>query len=84
MSRMALRAWLVDDYEGVSPAKLAKAASDYQKGLPLHLPARAVVAPRVEFVSVAAHGSRYAMIVRAEVTVAGLLPMAAPFATCTW
>jgi hypothetical protein len=69
--REALRAWLVDDYEGWSPGKLAQAASDYQPGLPLNLPARPAVAPRVEFVALAAHGSRYAMIVQAEVTVDG-------------
>ena len=66
-----LRAWLVNDYEGRGPAALARMVSDYRAGLPVHSPAPPTVAPRVEFVSLSAHGSRDAMVVRSEVTVDG-------------
>ena len=67
----ALRTWLVKDYTGRGPKALAKRVADYRAGLPqqpLDLPA---VEPNVEFVSVSAHGSRDAMIVRTEISVDG-------------
>lgn len=72
--RDAIHSWLVDDYEGVGTKALVKIASDYQAGLPINLPERPAVPPQVEFVSLAAHGSRDAMIVRVEVSVNGAMP----------
>jgi hypothetical protein len=72
--REAVRTWLVNDYEGRGPKALAQMASDYRAGLPVHAPERPAVAPQVEFVSLAAHGLRDAMVVRAEVMVDGGSP----------
>jgi len=69
--RETLRTWLVKDYEGRGPAALAQMVRDYRAGLPVHSPAPPAVAPQVEFVSLGAHGSRDAMVVRSEVTVDG-------------
>lgn len=72
--RETLRVWLVNDYEGRGPAALARMASDYRAGLPVHSPTPPAVAPHVELVSLSAHGSRDAMVVRSEVTVDGAPP----------
>lgn len=72
--REAVRTWLVDEYEGRGTKALIQMASDYQAGLPLHIPEQPAVPPQVEFVSVAAHGSRDAMIVRVEASVNGAPP----------
>jgi hypothetical protein len=72
--QQALRTWLVKDYTGRGPKDLAKRVADYRAGLPqqsLDLPA---VEPNVEFVSVSAHGSRDAMVVRTEISVDGGQP----------
>jgi len=69
--RETLRAWLVNDYEGRGPKALAKRVADYRAGLPDRPPELPSVAPRVDFVSVSAHGSRDAMVVRSEVMVDG-------------
>lgn len=72
--RAALREWLVKDYTGRGPKALAKRVADYRAGLPdqpLILPAEE---PHVELVSVSAHGSRDAMIVRTEISVDGGSP----------
>jgi len=69
--RGALREWLVKDYTGRGPKALAKRVADYRAGLPdqpLKVPA---VEPHVDFVSLSAHGSRDAMIVRTEISVDG-------------
>ena len=69
--REAVRQWLVKDYEGLGPRALAKRVADYRAGLapaPVSVPASE---PRVEFVSLAAHGWRDAMVVRSEVTLDG-------------
>ena len=72
--RDAIRAWLVDEYEGRGMKALVKMANDYQAGMPLHIPERPAVAPDVNLVSVAAHGSPGSMIARVEVTVDGAGP----------
>lgn len=69
--REALRSWLVKDYEGLGPSALAQRVADYRAGLPDRTPPLPTVAPRVEFVSVSAHGLRDAMVVRTEVSVDG-------------
>jgi hypothetical protein len=69
--RETIRTWLVNDYVGWGPRALRQVASDYQAGLPVNLPKRPAVEPKVEFVSLQAHGWRNAMVVRAEVTVDG-------------
>ena len=69
--RAALRAWLVKDYTGRGPKALAQRVADYRAGLPdrpLDIPAQE---PKVEFVSLSAHGSPSDMIARAEVSVDG-------------
>jgi hypothetical protein len=69
--REALRAWLVKDYTGRGPKAVAKIVADYRAGLPvqpLDVPAEM---PKVEFVSLSAHGWRDAMVVRSEVSVDG-------------
>lgn len=70
----AVRAWLVKDYEGRGPKALAQMAADYRAGLPVQAPDPLVEEPQVEFVSLSAHGSRDAMIVRAKVQVNGGTP----------
>jgi hypothetical protein len=72
--RETVRTWLVNDYEGRGPKALARVVSDYRAGLPVDLPNRPAVEPKVEFVSLQAHGWRDAMVVRAEVTVDGGRP----------
>jgi hypothetical protein len=69
--RETVRAWFVQDYEGRGPKAMAQMVSDYRAGLPVHAPEPPVVPPKVEFVLLAAHGSRDVMVVRAEVTVDG-------------
>ena len=69
--RDALRSWLIKDYEGRGPRALAQRVADYRAGLPDRTPPLPAVAPNVEFASVAAHGSRDAMVVRTEVSVDG-------------
>ena len=69
--REAIRSWLVRDYEGRGPKALAQMTADYRAGLPVRAPDPPVEEPQVEFVSLSAHGSRDAMIVRAEVQVNG-------------
>jgi hypothetical protein len=67
--RQALRAWLVKDYTGRGPKAVAQRVADYRAGLPvqpLDLPAEM---PKVEFVSLSAHGWRDAMVVRSEISV---------------
>jgi hypothetical protein len=69
--QQALRSWLVKDYTGRGPKALAKRVADYRAGLPdrpLELPAEM---PHVDFVSLSAHGSRDAMVVRTEISVDG-------------
>jgi hypothetical protein len=69
--RAALREWIVKDYTGRGPKALAKRVADYRAGLPdepLEVPE---VLPNVDFVSLSAHGSRDAMIVRTEISVDG-------------
>jgi hypothetical protein len=69
--REALRSWLVKDYTGRGPRALARRAADYRAGLsdrPMPVPAEE---PKVEFVSLSAHGSPSDMIARAEVSVDG-------------
>jgi hypothetical protein len=70
-ARDTLRDWLVKDYTGRGPRALAQRVADYRAGLPvqpLDLPAEM---PKVEFVSLAAHGWRDNMIVRTEISVDG-------------
>jgi hypothetical protein len=68
--RDTLRKWLVDDYEGRGAAALKQRVADYRAGLPDRPPvAPPTVEPQVEFISLAAHGWRDAMVVRSEVTV---------------
>ena len=69
--REALRHWLVKDYEGRGPAALAQRVANYRAGLPDLPEPPAAVEPRVEFVSLSAHGLRDAMVVRSEVSVDG-------------
>jgi pyridoxine/pyridoxamine 5'-phosphate oxidase len=69
--REAVRTWLVKDYTGRGVKALAQRVADYRAGLPdrpLEVPA---VEPKVEFVSLLAHGSPSDMIARAEVSVDG-------------
>jgi hypothetical protein len=69
--REALRSCLVKDYTGSGPRALARCAADYRAGLldrPMSVPAEE---PKVEFVSLSAHGSPGDMIARAEVSVDG-------------
>ena len=69
--QQALRTWLVKDYTGRGPKALAKRVADYRAGLPaqpLDLPE---VEPHVDFVSISAHGSPDAMVVRTEISVDG-------------
>jgi hypothetical protein len=69
--REALRTWLVKDYTGRGPKDLARRVADYQAGLPDRPPDVPTVLPRVEFVSLSAHGTRDAMIVRCEISADG-------------
>jgi hypothetical protein len=72
--REALRSWLVKDYTGRGPKDLARRVADYRAGLPvqpLDVPAQE---PKVEFVSLSAHGWRDAMVVRSEISVDGGTP----------
>jgi hypothetical protein len=69
--REALRTWLVKDYTGKGPKDLARRAADYRAGLPDRPPDVPTVLPRVEFVSLSAHGMRDAMIVRCEISADG-------------
>jgi hypothetical protein len=71
--RAAVRDWLVKDYEGLGPAALAKMVADYRAGVK-DLSQPPATPPNVELISVAAHGWKDAMIVRAEVTVDGAPP----------
>jgi hypothetical protein len=69
--REALRTWLVKDYTGRGPKALAQRVADYRAGLPdrpMPVPAEE---PKVEFVSLSAHGWRDAMVVRSEISVDG-------------
>lgn len=70
----ALREWLVKDYTGRGPKALAKRAADYLAGMPDQPFEAPAVQPHVEFVSLSAHGSRDAMIVRTEISVDGGQP----------
>jgi hypothetical protein len=67
----ALRTWLVKDYTGRGPQALAKRVADYRAGLPDQPSDAPAVEPHVDFASLSAHGSRDAMIVRAEISVDG-------------
>jgi hypothetical protein len=69
--REALRAWLVKDYTGRGVKDLARRVADYRAGLPDRPVAVPAVEPRVEFVSLSAHGWRDAMVVRSEISVDG-------------
>jgi hypothetical protein len=69
--RAALRDWLVKDYTGRGPKALAQRVAEYRAGQavqPLDIPAEI---PKVEFVSLSAHGWRTAMVVRSEISVDG-------------
>lgn len=72
--RETVRTWLVKDYEGLGPKALAKMASDYRAGLPVHASDPPAQVPQVDLLSLRAHGSRDAMVVRAEVAVNGGAP----------
>jgi len=72
--REALRTWLVKDYTGRGPKALAQRVADYRAGLPDRPAAVPTEEPRVEFVSLSAHGWRDAMVVRSEVSVDGGQP----------
>jgi hypothetical protein len=69
--REALREWLVKDYTGRGPKALAHLVADYRAGLPAQLPDAPAVEPKVEFVSLSAHGWRDSMVVRTEISVDG-------------
>jgi hypothetical protein len=69
--REALRVWLVKDYTGRGQKALAQRVADYRAGLPDRPVAVPAVEPRVEFVSLSAHGWRDAMVVRSEISVDG-------------
>lgn len=69
--RGALREWLVKDYTGRGPKALAKLVADYRAGSPVEPSEVPAVLPNVDFVSLSAHGSRDAMIVRTEISVDG-------------
>jgi len=71
VGREAIRDWLVKDYTGRGPAALAQRVAEYRAGLPDRPEALLAVEPRVEFVSLSAHGWRDAMVVRSEVSVDG-------------
>jgi hypothetical protein len=72
--REALRTWLVKDYTGRGPRALAQRVADYQAGLPVQPLDDPAQEPKVEFVSLSAHGWRDAMVVRTEVSVGGGTP----------
>lgn len=72
--RGALREWLVRDYTGRGPKALAQRVANYRAGLPDQPPVPPAEEPQVELVSVSAHGSRDAMVVRTEISVDGGLP----------
>jgi hypothetical protein len=72
--RKTVRTWLVKDYEGRGPKAMAQIVSDYRAGPPVYAPEPPAVAPKVEFVSLGAHGWRDATVVRAEVSVDGGSP----------
>jgi hypothetical protein len=69
--REALRGWLVKEYTGRGPRALAQRVADYQAGLPDRPVAAPAEEPKVEFVSLSAHGSPSDMIARVEVSVDG-------------
>jgi hypothetical protein len=69
--REALRTWLVKDYTGRGPKALAQFVADYRAGVPVQPAAPPTVEPKVEFVSLSAHGWRNGMVVRSEVSVDG-------------
>src|SRR5260370_11682418 len=69
--REALRIWLIKDYTGRGPKDLARRVADYQAGLPDRPSDVAKVLTLVEFVSLSAHGTRDAMIVRCEISADG-------------
>jgi hypothetical protein len=69
--REALRTWLVKDYTGRGVKDLARLVADYRAGLPVQPMATPAVEPKVEFVSLSAHGWHDAMVVRTEVSVDG-------------
>jgi hypothetical protein len=69
--REALRTWLVKDYTGRGPKALAQFVADYRAGVPVQPVAPPTVEPKVEFVSLSAHGWRDAMVVRSEISVDG-------------
>jgi hypothetical protein len=72
--REALRLWLAKDYTGRGPKDLAKRVAAYRAGLPDQPPTAPAVEPNVELVSLSAHGSRDAMVVRSQVSVDGGVP----------
>jgi hypothetical protein len=69
--RAALREWLVKDYTGRGPKALAQRVADYRAGVKDALDLPPATYPKVEFISVSAHGPRDAMVVRAEISVDG-------------
>ena len=69
--QQALREWLVKDYTGRGPKALAKLVADYRAGTPVEEPDTPAVLPNVDFLSLSAHGSRDAMIVRTQISVDG-------------
>jgi hypothetical protein len=72
--REALRTWLVKDYTGRGPKAVAKIVADYRAGLPVQPQDVPAEMPKVEFVSLSAHGWRDGMVVRSEVSVDGGAP----------
>ena len=69
--REALREWLVKDYTGRGPKALAQKVADYRAGIAEAPDPPPAADPRVEFVSLSAHGLRDAMIVRTQISVDG-------------
>jgi hypothetical protein len=69
--REALRSWLIKDYTGRGPKALAQRVADYRAGLPDRPVAAPAEEPKVEFVSLSAHGSPSDMVARAEIPVDG-------------
>jgi hypothetical protein len=69
--KAVLREWLVKDYTGRGPKDLARFVADYRAGVPVQVTDIPAVEPRVEFISLAGHGSSNIMIVRCEISVDG-------------
>jgi hypothetical protein len=72
--REALRTWLVKDYTGRGPKALAQRVAAYRAGMPAQPLEVLAEEPKVNFVSLTAHGWRDAMVVRSEISVDGRTP----------